>query len=131
ACLPLTDNALHYRHRREIGSVIEQLLEACSPVHTLIDAGSDEAGRFAVASSSPLLADYAAALKAGLDPFASPLVEAVSRAHPLPANYGIDGSLAPVAALPPARPLAQSATRLRHGSEEGDRLLETWLRPLD
>ncbi|MGK7295027.1 MAG: DUF362 domain-containing protein [Candidatus Wenzhouxiangella sp. M2_3B_020] len=153
-CLPLTDKALHYRHRRDAGTVISEILRYCPPHHTLIDAVRDESNggrdhdsednpdddpesagagqcRFAVAGGSALLAEFAAALKAGLDPYCSPLVEAVAASNPLPPDFEIEGSLEPIEVLVARRPVAQMSAQRRRFSEAGDRLLETWLKPLD
>lgn len=142
SCLPLVDKALHYRQRRHVDAVISDILCHCPPHHTLIDAGCytlsdqqdehDHSGsRFAVASHSALLADYTAALKVGLDPHLSHLVEAVAASNPLPSDFAIDGLLDPIETTFPHQPMAQMSTRYRRHSDSGDRLLEAWLTPLD
>ncbi|MET0180167.1 MAG: DUF362 domain-containing protein [Novosphingobium sp.] len=135
-CLPLADKPLHYRHRRDLGEVISALLACCPPDHTLVEIATDEpevagGAAFASASRSPLLADYAAAVKAGLDPFASDLLAAVARDRPIPAGFRIAGAFAPAAALAPSPPLPQASARARRNSEAGDRLATGWLRRLD
>ncbi|MET0251456.1 MAG: DUF362 domain-containing protein [Novosphingobium sp.] len=126
-CLPQSDKALHYRHRRNVGEVIGDLLQACPPHHTLIAADHG----WTIASTTPLLADYAAAFKAGLDPYASPLLQAVAKRHPLPPGVRFDGALDPLPRVRAPAPLEQRAARSRQASEGGDRLLAGWLRQLD
>ncbi len=103
--LPLRDKEYHYFHRLDPAEACIALLDR-APVHfSIIDAvisnhgcnGSGTADPLStntvIASDSLLLADFAAAFKMGLDPYASPLNGKVLRTLGLPRRYGIDGGL--------------------------------------
>jgi uncharacterized protein (DUF362 family) len=141
--LPLTDKDLHYRYRRHPGDVVTALISA-APVHiALIDAivsTHGSAGQRAptpiatetiIAARHPVLADYAGALRMGLDPSVSPLFERVQRTHPLPRRYTVSGSLAPYADwINVPAPLLRT-TQMRSNAEMLDRLVTPWLQQLD
>lgn len=135
--LPLADKDLCYGHRRNMGEVISDLLEHYPPDFTIIQAGLDNRRRrkaaqhFGIASSSSTLADFAAALKSGLDPYVSNVFEVVAQRHPLPVAYRIDGSLRSCEIIPQVRPISQRSAIARKQSEAGDRLLTGWLSQLD
>lgn len=107
--LPLRDKEYHYYHRLDGGDVCTELLDR-TPVHfSIIDAlisnhGSDGVGSVnplstdtLIAGENLLLADWAAALKMGLDPYASPLNALALRRIGLPRRYEIKGDLSPYA----------------------------------
>jgi hypothetical protein len=141
--LPLEDKSLHYRHRREWGAVISELLSRMPPDFTVIagnPVAQGKAGRRAaraaakgcvIASANPVLADYAAAMKLGIDPFDSPLLARVARDHPLPARYSFAGPLEPLGEIELPSPLRRCAARGRRKNEFVDGLLVPWLQQRD
>lgn len=134
--LPATDKQLHYCNRRDPAEVVCDLLAAYPPDFTLIQAASDARSKtrgaeFAIASNSPVLADYCAALKADLDPYVSALFESVAAKYPIGSAHQIEGSLEPSNVLAPPAPLRQRSTIARRNSEAGDRLVSAWLSSLD
>ena len=141
--LPLADKSLHYRHRRTPGDCIAALLAIAPPHFTLIDArtiamgtdgrrdGKPFPANLLIASRSPLLADIAAGLKLGLDPLASPLVAAVSSAHPPPPAHHFDGSISALENAETASPWARHLAQAREANPMVSGLLEPWLQPLD
>lgn len=127
--LPLVDATLHYRQRRDPGAVIADLLMLRPPDFTIID-GLEPHG-WLVASTHAVLADYAAALKAGLDPYDAPLFAEVARVHPLPLDHTIEGPLAPPETAGAPAPIVGRARRAARTHEAVGRTLDAWLQPLD
>ena len=141
--LPLTDKDLHYRQRRHPGDVAAALLAAAPVQFCLIDAivsAHGPGGRRAplalhtgtiIAATDVVLADYAAALKIGVDPKISPIFERLLRGHPLPGRYVVAGSLGCYPDWQNVPPLSRQAAHMRHQAETLDRLVEPWLQRLD
>lgn len=141
--LPLTDKDLHYRARRHPGDVAAALLEAAPVDFCLIDAmisAHGNGGRRApepistdtvIAAPHIILADYAGALKMGLDPAVSPMFAHAQHRFPLPRRYAVAGALDvyPGWKNVPA-PLLQ-ACQLRQAAGSLSRLVEPWLQCLD
>ncbi len=119
------------------------LLRYAPPHFTLIDGLTSNHGAHGsraaapletntiVASSSLLLADWAAALKMGLDPYSSPLNAHALREIGLPASYRIDGSLATYPGWRNVPPLVLDSARRRNQSAAFSRLAQPWLQQVD
>ncbi len=103
--LPMRQKEYHYRQRLPAPDVAVELLRH-TPVHfAIIDAFVSNHGsqgsranrpldtRTLIAGNDLLLADWAAALKMGLDPYASPLNANALKTIGLPKKYDIAGSL--------------------------------------
>ena len=141
--LPLIDKDLHYRKRRHPGDVVAALLAVAPVQFCLIDATTSAHGPGArrspvaidtgtiIAASDIVLADYAGALKMGLDPKVSPLFERVLRTQPLPRRYIVSGSLDVYPRWQNVQPLSVQAAKLRGQTETFDRLIEPWLQRVD
>jgi hypothetical protein len=127
--LPLADSDLHYRQRRDVGEVAVALLQAMPPHFALIDAQATTGAW--IASRNILLADYAAALRFGVDPSASPLFAAVAAALPLPAAHVFDGEIAPLSAAARPTPMATKLARARAANADVATLTAPWLQALD
>jgi uncharacterized protein (DUF362 family) len=141
--LPQHDKDYFYRHRVDAGTVAVELLGAAPPHFVLLDAlvsGHGSGGgrapiplatRTLIASPSAVLADFAGALKMGVDPGVSRLTAAVLRAVGLPRRYRLDGNLAVYAGWVPVHPLALDAVRRRDASPSVGRALQPWLQQTD
>jgi uncharacterized protein (DUF362 family) len=141
--LPASDKDYQYRYRRDIGEVAAALLDA-APVHfALIDAvvsghggGGARAPRAlrtdtVIAASNPVLADYAGALKMGLDPFVSRLAApSLRRNRPTPQTRVI-GPLEPYEDWVNVAPALMASTRARGAFVEADRSVRPWLQDVD
>jgi uncharacterized protein (DUF362 family) len=140
--LPEADKDLHYKRARSIGEVIRDVLSSCPVNFALIDAivGSHGGGgqcspkaivtNAIIASSNIVLADYACALKMGIDPFISRTFRTVSRTWPL-SRYEIKGSLQVFEGWKNVTPIIQSSRRYRSDAVALDRLVEPWLQSLN
>ncbi len=141
--LPLRDKDYHYHNRLAIQDVIGDLLLQ-TPVHfALIDAFTSSHGSAGsrleravdthtiIASSDPLLADWAGATKMGLDPFSSSLNAAVLRRVGLPLNHQIKGDLAPYTGWINVHPLMVKSVQSRNEWMEINRLTKPWLQRVD
>ena len=141
--LPLEDKDYHYQHRFGAGEVAVEVLRKTPVQFAIIDAivsvhGSSgsraptgvETGTV-IASRDLLLADYAGAVKMGLDPYASPVNARALRALGLPRKFRIDGSLAPYANWQNVHPLIVDSTRKRNEWVGAARTLKPWLQSLD
>ncbi|MEZ5666493.1 MAG: DUF362 domain-containing protein [Alphaproteobacteria bacterium] len=141
--LPLADKDHYYRRRMDAGDAVCDLLRA-TPVHfAVIDAVTAAHGSggarapqpiaagCVIASTSAPLADYAGALKMGLDPHGSPLADRVFAGIGLPEPYTVDGSLAPWPGWRNVPPALTAAARARAALPVGDRLVAPWLQTLD
>lgn len=134
--LPLRDKALHYRARLQPADLIGELLRA-TPIHfALIDAfvsHHGNAGAFSpqpldtrtlIAADDPLLADWVAAVKMGIDPFASPVNARVLREPGLPEPRDVEGDLSPFVGFQPVHPLlAETFRSVQREPELGGLLL--------
>lgn len=127
--LPLADVQFEYRQRRDVGEVALALLQAMPPQFALIDASA--IGGPLIASRDVLLADYAAALKLGVDPARSPLFAAVSAALPLPAAHVFDGDIAPLTEAARPSPWSTKLARARDANADVAALTAPWVQALD
>lgn len=141
--LPLRDKDYHYFHRLRPWDVCLELLRQ-TPVHfALIDALVSNHGgagtrvqrpivtETLIAGDSLLLADYAAALKMGLDPFVSPINAHALRASGIPGDHRIEGNLAPYPRWINVDPLLGDAARRRNAWLSASRLINPWLQVVD
>lgn len=141
--LPLRDKEYHYYHRLDPGDVGIALLRH-TPVHfSLIDAlvsnhGSDGTRsvnplltRTLIASENLLLADWVAALKMGLDPYASPLNAKVLRIIGLPRRYHIKGDLHPYPGWKNVPLILVDSVRRRNRSVALRQLVRPWFQSVN
>ncbi len=141
--LPKHDKAYHYHHRLDPGDVCVALLKQ-TPVHFgFIDALVSNHGGAGtrvvrplitsclIASENLLLADWAAASKMGLDPFASPINAAALRQIGLPDDYEIEGSLMPYLQWENVEPVMADSVRRRNHWTAMSRTLKPWLQSVD
>lgn len=123
--------------------VCSELLRA-TPLHFAIidafvsnhgDAGSREAHPLPThtlfASTDPLLCDWAAALKMGVDPYGSPTAARALHVIGLPEPHAIEGDLTPYQGWIPVDPWLAEATRRRNASPGLARACEPWLQSVD
>ena len=141
--LPLADKERHYRRWLDPGDAVAALLATAGVDFALIDAlvsahgsGGGRAPRrlstdCLIASPSPLLADFAGALKMGLDPFVSPLAARVFRRLGLPERPRIEGDLTPYPGWQNVAPALLQARRRRDTLPDAEPLLAPWLQVLD
>lgn len=141
--LPHHDKDYLYRSRYDVGTVVAELLGAAPPHFVLVDAlvsGHGGGGgrapmplqtRTLIASTSPLLADFAGALKMGVDPGVSRLTATVMRDIGLPRRYRLDGNLAVYAGWRPVHPMTLDAVRRRDARASVGRALKPWLQQTD
>lgn len=141
--LPLADKDYHYRSRLDAGEVVAELLQRF-PLHfAVIDASVSAHGNGAarapsaietgcvIASENALLADFAAALKMGLDPHVSALAATVFRRLGLPRAYEMQGNLAVYPGWRNVEPLLRESFRRRDASPALSRLVTPWLQSLN
>lgn len=143
AVLPAIDKDYHYRQRRDIGQVVQTILEVAPADFALIDAlvsGHGGGGRRAplplatgavIAADDACMADLAGALKMGLDPFVSGLAAPALRAHETLSRGLILGPLEPWSGWinVDAQKIASLAARRRW--PEADRALRPVLQQVD
>jgi uncharacterized protein (DUF362 family) len=141
--LPLADKDYHYGHRLPAGEVVVELLRRMPVDFAIIDASVSAHGSGGgrapkaiatgciIASPSPLLADFAGALKMGLDPYVSPLAATVFRGLGLPAEYSLEGNLAVYPGWRNVVPVLMESFRRRDRSPTLSRLLTPWLQSLN
>jgi uncharacterized protein (DUF362 family) len=84
-----------------------------------------------IASTDALLADWVAAAKMGLDPYASPENALALRNVGLPACHEIDGDLGPYPLWRNVHPLIAHSARLRNGSDALGRIAAAWFQSVD
>ncbi len=141
--LPLEDKDLYYRHRFEPGDVVAELLREVPVGLAVIDAveschgsGGGRAPRplttgTIIASDSLLLADWAGALKMGIDPHVSRVNRRALGRLGLPERFRLEGNLAPYPGWENVHPLiSDSATRLERWSA-ASRSVRPWLQVTD
>jgi uncharacterized protein (DUF362 family) len=143
AVLPLADKDYYYRQRFDPGVVALELLRLAPPHFALIDAIVSSHGsggsrdplaistQTIIASSSAVLADFAGALKMGVDPHVSRVNATVLKAGGLPARYRLDGNLAAYTGWRPVHPAAVDAVRKRDSWTAVSRTLKPWLQMMD
>ncbi|MGH8094622.1 MAG: DUF362 domain-containing protein [Chthoniobacterales bacterium] len=141
--LPLRDKDLHYRHRLQAPEVCLELLRNVPAHFNLIDAfvsnhGSEGARtphpletRTIIASQDTLLADWAAALKMGLDPYTSAINATALRTVGLPERYEIAGDLAPYSGWINVPPMMLDSVKARNQSIASSRIVRPWLQSVD
>jgi uncharacterized protein (DUF362 family) len=141
--LPLADKDYFYRQRCDPGTLVLELLSSVPPHFALVDAvvsGHGSGGARAprpldthtiIASRSPVLADFVAGLKMGVDPSISRLTAAALRSGRLPPRYQLDGNLGVYAGWQPVNPIALDAVRRRHAWVAVSRTLSPWLQQID
>jgi uncharacterized protein (DUF362 family) len=141
--LPLRDKEYHYRHRLKPWDVAVDLLAAAPVQFSIIDAfvsnhggaGTRESHPIAtgtlIASPHLLLADWAATIKMGLDPYASPLNARALQMIGLPADYTIDGDMAAYPDWINVHPLLDDSVRRRHQSVALSRMNKPWLQAVN
>jgi uncharacterized protein (DUF362 family) len=141
--LPLVDKDYYYRQRFDPGIVALEILRVAPPHFTVIDAvvsshgsgGSRDPVPLAtgtvLASRSSVLADFAAALKMGVDPCVSRLTAAVLERGGLPPRYRLNGNLGIYPGWRAAHPVALDAVRKRDAWVGISRTLKPWLQQLD
>jgi uncharacterized protein (DUF362 family) len=84
-----------------------------------------------ITSSDALLADWAGAAKMGVDPYASPVNAASLRNIGLPAQYEIEGDLAPYPLWRNVHPLIAHSARLRNRSDALGQIAAAWFQSVD
>lgn len=141
--LPLRDKDYHYKHRLERSAVLLELLQHVEVDFCLIDAWISNHGsagsrvarplgsRTLIAGADPLLVDYAACAKMGLDYDASPPHRAARERFGLPSPHRIDGDLSPYPGWINVPPLLLDANRRRAQWVELDQILQPWLQSVD
>lgn len=141
--LPLRAKSYHYRLRLREEEVALDLYRHAAVHFSIIDAWLSNHGsqgsrcpnalytRAFFASDSLLLADWAGALKMGLDPFISPLNAAVLRAFGLPKNYQMEGDLQPWPGWKNAPIHIRESTAKRNASPLAQRLAEACLQTVN
>lgn len=141
--LPLKAKSFHYKLRLKQEEVALDLYRHAPVDFAIIDAWCSNHGsqgsRCArplqtcafIASESLLLADWAGALKMGLDPYLSPLNAAVLRACGLPGNYQMEGDLRPWPGwISPSIHIRESTSK-RNASPLTQRLAEACLQTVN
>ena len=141
--LPLSDKDYFYRQRFDPGTVALELIRAFPPTFSLIDAiischGSTglraPASIFTgtiIASSDPVLADFTAALKMGVDPYQSRVNARVMSSHGLPPRYRIKGNLSMYREWRAVHPAVLDSVRKRDSSVDFARTVKPWLQQAD
>ena len=141
--LPLVDKHYHYRARRDVGAVVDALVNAAPVDFALIDAvvsahGSG-GGRVpqsiqtdtVIAATNPVLADHYSAILMGLDPFVSPVAAQVLRHRGLLADVRVIGSLSPYPEWQNAPPLLRASVARRSETVALDRTLRPLIQQID
>jgi uncharacterized protein (DUF362 family) len=141
--LPLRDKEYHYRHRLKPWDLCLEIHKQAPAQFHLIDAfvsnhgseGSRRAHpldtRTLIASSNALLADWAASLKMGIDPYASPINAKALREIGLPNGYQLTGDLTPYVGWISVPPLLVDSVRKRNESTALSRLVRPWLQSVN
>jgi uncharacterized protein (DUF362 family) len=141
--LPLQDKDYYYRQRFDPGMVAVELLRTVPPQFALVDAVVSSHGsgglraplpiqtRTLIASSSPLLADFAGALKMGVDPSVSRITGTALRSLGLPNRYRLEGNLAVYDGWRPVHPIALDAVRTRDAWVSISRTVKPWVQQTD
>jgi uncharacterized protein (DUF362 family) len=141
--LPLRDKDYHYQHRLKPWDVCVDLLRR-TPVHfSIIDAVVSNHGSAGsrvprpletdtvIACADLLLADWAAAIKMGLDPHASLLNSKALHEIGLPVAYEIAGDQSPYEGWINVHPLVADSVRKRNEWTTVSRAVKPWLQPVN
>jgi uncharacterized protein (DUF362 family) len=141
--LPLADKDYFYRHRCNPGIIALEILRTAPPQFALIDAivSSHRSGGLRapsaiatgtlIASASPILADFAGALKMGVDPYISRINATVMKSYGLPSRYRLDGNLAVYPGWSTVQPVIVDAVRKRDTWVGVSRSVKPWLQRTD
>jgi uncharacterized protein (DUF362 family) len=141
--LPLRDKDYHYKHRFKEQDVLLELLKHTTVDFCLIDAYVSNHGNAGtrvarpiethciIAGQNLLLTDYAAALKMGLAPQASPIHAKALTSIGLPEPYRLDGDLTPYAHWINVHPLMMESVRNRQQWPELSQILQPILQMID
>ena len=141
--LPCVDKDYQYRHRREPGDVIAEILSVAPPHLVLIDALRSAHGSgglraplvietgVLIAATDAIVADCVGALKMGVDPWVSPTFRRVIERTGFSGLPQVDGSLAVYEGWTNVKPVIVSATAARERWVEASRLVRPWLQHLD
>ena len=141
--LPLSDKDYFYRWRFDPGTVALELLRTFPPTFSLIDAVISCHGSSGlrapvpiftgtiIASSDPILADFTAALKMGVDPYQSRVNARVMSSYGLPQRYRINGDLGEYRAWRAVHPAVLDSVRKRDVSVDLARTVKPWLQQAD
>jgi uncharacterized protein (DUF362 family) len=141
--LPLRDKEYHYAHRLDPGEVCVEVLRH-TPVHfSLIEALVSNHGQAGtrrvtplatetlIASANVVLADWVAAMKMGLDPYASPVNATVLRTIGLPRRYHLQGDLRPYPGWQNVPLLVADSVRRRNRSVVVHQIVRPWLQAVN
>jgi uncharacterized protein (DUF362 family) len=141
--LPGRDKDILYQFNMNLAEAVSSILEL-TPVHfsvlDMVKIAHGSGGRafpracsssVLIASFDPLVADLVGALKMGMNPTASPLVEALVERDGLPLFDLVYGDTAPVRSIEPADQVLVAATRARDASPFLRRMLAPWLQEID
>jgi uncharacterized protein (DUF362 family) len=143
AVLPLADKQLHYEHRLRAEDAVADLLRLTKVHFGIVDAFVANQGNAGVrhadpvctstiiASAIPQLADWATALKMGLDPYVSPVVAKVLRETGWPERPKILGDLTPFPGFRNVQPMLAAAVNQRNASLEMQRSATAWMQTVD
>lgn len=141
--LPLRDKGYHYYGRHQPWDAALDLLRRTPAHFALIDAVESNHGsqgsrapnplatNTLIASDDLLLADFAAALKMELDPYASRLNGHALRTLGLPTGYRLQGSLAPFDGWKSPSLALVTSVRRRNASPAVRRLVRPWLQTVN
>ena len=120
-----------------------EILRKCPPHFNLIDAFASNHGsagtrephpletRTLIASADTLLADWAASLKMGIDPYASPVNARSLQEVGLPKDYEIAGSLSPYPGWINVPPLLVHSVRQRNEWAGFARIATPWMQTIN
>jgi hypothetical protein len=140
--LPATDKDYHYRYRRNVGEVVAALCATAPADFAFIDAtesghggGGVRAPRpirtdTVIAASDAALADYAGALKMGLDPYISGLA-APSLRLSVQGPWTLVGPMEPYVGWINVAPALIASTAARRGAIAADRSIRPVLQSVD
>lgn len=141
--LPMREKEYHYRNRLDLPEVCCDLLQHAGVHFSIIDAFVSNHGnegfrranpvstRTMIGSSDLLLADWAGALKMGLDPYTSPLNAKALREIGLPPKYEITGNLTPYPSWKNVSLLLSDSVRKRNESAAINRMARAWLQSVN
>jgi len=141
--LPSPDTELQYYQRLRPEDLASELLRLVPPHFAIVDAfvanqgsaGSRQShplhASTIIASSSIVLADWAAAGKLGVDPYRSSIVAKAVRERGLPCPSTVTGDITPLPAVKNVHPMVADAVARRNTSLEAQRSAAAWLQSVD